>query len=84
VGWDTGQTPSVRIPAPLGAGGCQSAKHQNEHRGNSPIALAAGAVYAAAVLTNNSLTQEAVANAENIFPVTIRNRYQELLGLYPK
>ncbi|WP_227355949.1 transcription initiation factor IIB [Haladaptatus salinisoli] len=62
----------------------ESAKRQNAHSGKSPVALAAGAVYAAAGLTNESITQETVANVTNVSPVTIRNRYQELLELYSK
>jgi transcription initiation factor TFIIB len=50
--------------------------------GKSPVGLAAAAVYAAANLTNTSLTQETVADVADVSEVTIRNRYQDLLELY--
>jgi Transcription initiation factor TFIIIB, Brf1 subunit/Transcription initiation factor TFIIB len=47
--------------------------------GKSPVGLAAAAVYAAALLTNDKVTQSQVGNVANISEVTIRNRYKELL-----
>jgi transcription initiation factor TFIIB len=47
--------------------------------GKSPVGLAAAAVYAAALLTNEKVTQSAVGTVANISEVTIRNRYKELL-----
>jgi len=47
--------------------------------GKSPVGLAAAAVYAAALLTNDKVTQSEVSDVANISEVTIRNRYKELL-----
>ncbi|PSP39094.1 transcription initiation factor IIB 2 [Halobacteriales archaeon QH_7_65_31] len=47
--------------------------------GKSPVGLAAAAVYAAALLTNEKVTQSDVSEIANISEVTIRNRYKELL-----
>ncbi|MCO8254130.1 transcription initiation factor IIB [Haladaptatus sp. AB618] len=49
------------------------------HSGKSPVGLAAAAVYAAALLTNEKVTQSEVSDVANISEVTIRNRYHELL-----
>jgi transcription initiation factor TFIIB len=47
--------------------------------GKSPVGLAAAAIYAASLLTNEKVTQSAVSEVADISEVTIRNRYQELL-----
>jgi transcription initiation factor TFIIB len=47
--------------------------------GKSPVGLAAAAVYAAALLTNDKVTQSEVGEVASISEVTIRNRYKELL-----
>ncbi|MFB6305361.1 MAG: transcription initiation factor IIB family protein [Haloferacaceae archaeon] len=47
--------------------------------GKSPVGLAASAVYAAALLANESVTQSEVSEVANVSEVTIRNRYRELL-----
>ncbi|MFB6137251.1 MAG: transcription initiation factor IIB family protein [Halobacteriaceae archaeon] len=47
--------------------------------GKSPVGLAAAAIYAAALLTNEKVTQSAVSEVTEVSEVTIRNRYQELL-----
>jgi transcription initiation factor TFIIB len=47
--------------------------------GKSPVGLAAAAIYAAALLTNEKVTQSQVSEAADISEVTIRNRYKELL-----
>ena len=57
----------------------ETAREQGVHSGKSPVGLAAAAVYAAALLTNEKVTQSAVGEAADISEVTIRNRYQELL-----
>jgi transcription initiation factor TFIIB len=57
----------------------RSAKEAGVHSGKSPVGLAAAAVYAAALLTNETVTQNEVSAVANISEVTIRNRYQELL-----
>ena len=57
-----------------------TAAQQGVHSGKSPVGLAAAAIYAAALLTNDRVTQSEVSEVTNISEVTIRNRYQELLG----
>jgi transcription initiation factor TFIIB len=57
----------------------RTAKEQGVHSGKSPVGLAAAAVYAAALLTNEKVTQSEVSDVANISEVTIRNRYKELL-----
>ncbi len=57
----------------------QNAKEEGVHSGKSPVGLAAAAVYAAALLTNEKTTQAAVSDVADISEVTIRNRYHELL-----
>ncbi len=57
----------------------QTAKDQEIHSGKSPVGLAAAAVYAASLLTNEKVTQSEVSDVANISEVTIRNRYHELL-----
>jgi len=47
--------------------------------GKSPVGLAAAAIYAAALLTNEKVTQSEVSDVSDVSEVTIRNRYQELL-----
>ncbi len=56
-----------------------SARSEGVHSGKSPVGLAAAAVYAAALLTNEKVTQNEVSEVANISEVTIRNRYKELL-----
>jgi transcription initiation factor TFIIB len=58
------------------------AEEQNVYSGKNPAGLAAAALYAAAYLTNENLTQEEVSDTTHISRVTIRNRYQELLEKY--
>jgi len=57
----------------------ERAKEQGLHSGKSPVGLAAAAVYAASLLTNEKVTQSEVGEVANISEVTIRNRYHELL-----
>ena len=56
-----------------------NAKQAGIHSGKSPVGLAAASVYAAALLTNEKVTQAEVSEVANISEVTIRNRYKELL-----
>ncbi|MFQ3295321.1 MAG: transcription initiation factor TFIIB [Halobacteriales archaeon] len=56
-----------------------SAKEAGIHSGKSPVGLAAAAVYAASLLTNEKVTQNEVSEVANISEVTIRNRYHEIL-----
>ncbi|ELZ85069.1 transcription initiation factor TFB [Haloferax elongans ATCC BAA-1513] len=57
----------------------RGAKETGVHSGKSPVGLAAAAVYAAALLTNEKVTQSEVSEVADISEVTIRNRYKELL-----
>jgi transcription initiation factor TFIIB len=56
-----------------------SAEEAGIHSGKSPVGLAAAAIYAAALLANEKVTQSAVSEVADISEVTIRNRYHELL-----
>jgi transcription initiation factor TFIIB len=56
-----------------------SAREAGILSGKSPVGLAAAAVYAGALLTNERVTQSEVSEVANISEVTIRNRYKELL-----
>ena len=60
----------------------ETGKSHGVHSGKSPAGLAAAAVYAAARLSNETLTQETVSETANVSIVTVRNRYQELLDAY--
>ncbi|PSP73256.1 transcription initiation factor IIB 2 [Halobacteriales archaeon QS_3_64_16] len=57
----------------------RTAAEKGVHSGKSPVGLAAAALYAAALLTNQRITQDEVSAAADVSTVTIRNRYQELL-----
>jgi transcription initiation factor TFIIB len=57
----------------------RSAKGTAVLSGKSPVGLAAAAVYAASLLTNEAVTQSQVSDVADISEVTIRNRYKELL-----
>jgi transcription initiation factor TFIIB len=57
----------------------ENARASGLHSGKSPVGLAAAAVYAASLLTNEKVTQNAVGEVANVSEVTIRNRYKELL-----
>jgi transcription initiation factor TFIIB len=59
-----------------------AAKEQGVHSGKNPVGLAAAAVYAAPLLTNEQVTQQEVGEIADISEVTIRNRYRELLDAY--
>ncbi|WP_049937600.1 transcription initiation factor IIB [Haloplanus natans] len=59
-----------------------AAKERGLHSGKNPVGLAAAAVYAAPLLTNEQVTQGEVSEVADISEVTIRNRYRELLGAY--
>ncbi|MFC7059433.1 transcription initiation factor IIB [Halovenus salina] len=52
--------------------------------GKSPVGLAAAAIYAASLLTNQKLTQSEVGDVADVSEVTIRNRYHELLETQPE
>jgi len=59
----------------------RAAKGTDVPSGKSPVGLAAAAVYAASLLTNEAVTQSEVGEVANISEVTIRNRYKELLAV---
>jgi transcription initiation factor TFIIB len=59
-----------------------AAKDRAVHSGKNPVGLAAAAVYAAPLLTNEQVTQRQVSEVADISEVTIRNRYRELLEAY--
>jgi transcription initiation factor TFIIB len=57
----------------------EAARNAGVLSGKSPVGLAAAAVYAAALLCNQKVTQNEVSEVADISEVTIRNRYKELL-----
>jgi len=57
----------------------EAAREDGLLSGKSPVGLAAASVYAAALLTNEKVTQSQVSDVADISEVTIRNRYKELL-----
>ena len=57
----------------------EAGKLEGVHSGKSPVGLAAAAIYAAALLTNEKVTQNEVSEVTDVSEVTIRNRYHELL-----
>ncbi|MFC6719533.1 transcription initiation factor IIB family protein [Natrialbaceae archaeon GCM10025810] len=59
-----------------------AAKAAALHSGRSPASIAAAALYAAARLTNEALTQEAVEEATHVSAITVQNRYREVLDAY--
>jgi transcription initiation factor TFIIB len=61
----------------------QTARGGNLLSGKSPVGLAAAAIYAAALLTNENVTQSEVSEVADISEVTIRNHYTELLDSVP-
>jgi len=57
----------------------EAAREAGQLSGKSPVGLAAAAIYAAALLSNERVTQSEVSEVADISEVTIRNRYKELL-----
>ena len=55
------------------------AREEGVISGKSPVGLAAAAIYAAALLSNEKVTQSQVGDVADVSEVTIRNRYHELL-----
>jgi transcription initiation factor TFIIB len=47
--------------------------------GRDPRGIAAAAIYIASILTDNQVTQRAIASVAGITEVTIRNRYKEIV-----
>jgi transcription initiation factor TFIIB len=66
----------------LARGLLDAAKERGLHSGKNPVGLAAAAVYAAPLLTDETVTQGEVSEVADISEVTIRNRYRELLRAY--
>ncbi|MEF8882545.1 MAG: transcription initiation factor IIB [Halapricum sp.] len=62
----------------------ETGKSQGIHSGKSPVGLAAGALYAGALLSNERITQGTIAEESEVSEVTIRNRYQELLKAHER
>ncbi len=60
----------------------RSGERAGVHVGKSPVGLAAAALYAAGLLTEDRLTQTEVGEVADVSEVTIRNRYTELLEAY--
>ncbi|WP_222918896.1 TFIIB-type zinc ribbon-containing protein [Natrinema sp. SYSU A 869] len=60
----------------------EAAKARGLHSGRSPAGLAAAAIYGAARLTNERVTQATVGEETGVSSVTVRNRYRELLDAY--
>ncbi len=62
----------------------QTVMEESAHSGKSPVGLAAAALYAAGILTDEPLTQNEVSEVADVSNVTIRSRYQELLDIAQK
>ncbi|AKH97803.1 transcription initiation factor IIB [Halanaeroarchaeum sulfurireducens] len=60
----------------------EAAHETGQTSGKSPVGLAAAAVYAAAILEDERVTQSQVGDVANVSEVTIRNRYHELLDIW--
>jgi transcription initiation factor TFIIB len=57
----------------------EAAREDGILSGKSPVGLAAAAVYAAALLCNQKVTQSEVSEVSDISEVTVRNRYKQIL-----
>jgi len=57
----------------------EKAKEKGITAGKDPAGLAAAAVYIAAILQGEKITQKDVAKAANVTEVTVRNRFKELV-----
>jgi transcription initiation factor TFIIB len=60
----------------------ETATAEGATSGKNPVGMAAAALYAAALLCNEKVTQDTVSEVADVTEVTIRNRYQELLELH--
>lgn len=56
-----------------------AARREGVHSGKNPVGLAAAALYAAGLLTEEDLTQQRISDVADVSAVTIRKRYRELL-----
>ncbi len=61
----------------------KNAQQKEITSGRAPTSLAAAAIYASGILTEEKMTQTEISEASNVTEVTIRNRYQEMLEVYP-
>jgi transcription initiation factor TFIIB len=59
----------------------EAAVNEGVASGKNPTGLAGAAIYAAALLCNEKLTQDTVSEVADVTQVTIRNRYKDLLEL---
>jgi transcription initiation factor TFIIB len=57
------------------------AKAKDFDNGRSPIAIAAGAIYIASVLSNQRRTQAEIAAVCGVTEVTIRNCYKQMVEM---
>ena len=57
-----------------------TAVERGVHSGKHPVSVAAGALYAAATLCDESLRQADIARVADVSEMTIRNRYPEILA----
>ncbi|WP_435362267.1 transcription initiation factor IIB [Haloarchaeobius sp. DFWS5] len=62
----------------------ENAQSKGLDSGKSPVTLAAAAVYAASVVTDEDITQRDISEVANMSTVTIRTRYKELLEATPE
>jgi transcription initiation factor TFIIB len=60
----------------------EAAINEGYPSGKSPVGLAASALYAGGLITNEKVTQKRVSNVADVSKVTIRNRYKELLDFH--
>jgi transcription initiation factor TFIIB len=60
----------------------ETAINEGYPSGKSPVGLAASALYAGALITDEKVTQKRVSDVADISKVTIRNRYKDLLDLH--
>ncbi len=59
----------------------EAAFHSTVGSGKKPTVVAGAAIYAASLIIGKKITQREVADAADITAVSIRNLYQELIGL---
>lgn len=60
----------------------EASKRQGVHTGKKPAGITAAAIYAAARVSNEHLTQPTVSERVDASVITIRKRYRELLDAY--
>ncbi len=60
----------------------EAAKDRGEHVGKHPVGQAAAAIYAAALVEDRELTQEAIASTADVSTPTIRKHYRTMLDAW--